>query len=237
MKLESVVPWGRSLAEYRAMFALSENDLQRRILGCGDGPASFNAEANSSERRAIVSVDPIYGLTATEITLRIAETEGPMMENVRANAATFRWRWFEKPDALLRARRKAMSIFLEDYEIGKEEKRYVPGALPNLDFPDDSFELCLCSHLLFLYSSQLTTEFHFRSVVELLRLAPEVRIFPLRDLDHDLSLHLEPVSVQLRENGSSVELVLVDYEFIPEGNRMLVVRRGYRNSETEFLKS
>lgn len=207
------------------MFALSENDLQKRILGCGDGPASFNAEINSSEKRAVVSVDPIYCLTATEIALRIAETERPMMENVRANAATFRWRWFENPDALLRARRKAMSIFLEDYETGKKEKRYVPGALPNLDFPDDSFELCLCSHLLFLYSSQLTPEFHFRSVLELLRLAPEVRIFPLRDLDHDLSLHLEPVSRQLRESGFLTEIVPVEYEFIPEGNRMLRVRR------------
>ncbi|MEJ2690734.1 MAG: SAM-dependent methyltransferase, partial [Deltaproteobacteria bacterium] len=41
--LEKVVPWGRSFAEYAAMFALSKADLQGRILGCGDGPASFNA--------------------------------------------------------------------------------------------------------------------------------------------------------------------------------------------------
>ncbi len=47
MKLENVVPWGRSLAEYQAMFALSEEELQKRILGCGDGPASFNAEMTS----------------------------------------------------------------------------------------------------------------------------------------------------------------------------------------------
>lgn len=26
------------------MFALAEADLQHRILGCGDGPASFNGE-------------------------------------------------------------------------------------------------------------------------------------------------------------------------------------------------
>jgi hypothetical protein len=30
MKLENVVPWGRSLTEYQAMFALSEEDLQKR---------------------------------------------------------------------------------------------------------------------------------------------------------------------------------------------------------------
>ena len=31
--LDQVVPWGRSFDEYRLMFALSENDLQLRILG------------------------------------------------------------------------------------------------------------------------------------------------------------------------------------------------------------
>ncbi|MDX1815834.1 MAG: SAM-dependent methyltransferase, partial [Thermodesulfobacteriota bacterium] len=40
--LNKVVPWGRSFNEYTAMFALSETDLGKRILGCADGPASFN---------------------------------------------------------------------------------------------------------------------------------------------------------------------------------------------------
>lgn len=35
--LDKVVPWGRSYDEYVAMFALSSDDLRRRILGCGDG--------------------------------------------------------------------------------------------------------------------------------------------------------------------------------------------------------
>jgi hypothetical protein len=37
--LETVVPWGRSFDEYRRMFALSDDALQGRILGCADGPA------------------------------------------------------------------------------------------------------------------------------------------------------------------------------------------------------
>jgi hypothetical protein len=41
--LDRVVPWGRSFDEYVAMFALSSEDLGRRILGCNDGPASFNS--------------------------------------------------------------------------------------------------------------------------------------------------------------------------------------------------
>lgn len=44
MKLNEVVPWGRNLEEYKLMFNLSEADLNAKILGCADGPASFNAE-------------------------------------------------------------------------------------------------------------------------------------------------------------------------------------------------
>ncbi len=44
MQLEQVVPLGRSFDEYQKMFKLSSEDLQQRILGLGDGPASFNTE-------------------------------------------------------------------------------------------------------------------------------------------------------------------------------------------------
>lgn len=73
MKLADVVPWGRSLAEYCAMFSLQEIDLQGRILGCGDGPASFNAEMTALGR-AVVSVDPNYNFSGAEIAQRVAET-------------------------------------------------------------------------------------------------------------------------------------------------------------------
>ena len=55
------------------MFALGSDDLALRILGCGDGPASFNAEAT---RRgvAVVSCDPLYQWEAVQIRERIAIT-------------------------------------------------------------------------------------------------------------------------------------------------------------------
>ena len=56
--LNRVVPWGRSFEEYRRMFALSDADLQLKILGCADGPASFNAEA-SRLGHSVISIDPI----------------------------------------------------------------------------------------------------------------------------------------------------------------------------------
>ena len=54
-----MVPWGRSLHEYRKMFALTPEDLRGRILDCGAGPASFNAEATAAGHR-IASCNPLY---------------------------------------------------------------------------------------------------------------------------------------------------------------------------------
>jgi hypothetical protein len=48
MELNDIVPCGRSFDEYRLMFGLTDDDLAGPILGCGDGPASFNVEATQS---------------------------------------------------------------------------------------------------------------------------------------------------------------------------------------------
>ena len=78
---------------------------------------------------------------------------------------------------------------------------------------------------MFLYSRQLDRDFHRRAITELLRVATEVRIFPLLQLGATPSPHLAPI---LEEFGRDhrVELVPVDYEFQRGGNRMLRIVRG-----------
>ena len=88
MELENIVPWGRNFAEYRDMFALSEEDLQKRIVGCGDGPASFNAEVTQMGG-SVVSVDPIYAFSAEQIAGRIDEVAEVVMAQVRQNTHRF----------------------------------------------------------------------------------------------------------------------------------------------------
>ena len=51
IRLNEVIPWGRSFEEYRRMFALSDADLAGRILGCGDGPARGPAPTRSEAAR------------------------------------------------------------------------------------------------------------------------------------------------------------------------------------------
>lgn len=226
MELSDVVPWGRSLHEYRLMFSLADADLAGRVLGCGDGPASVNAELRAMGGHDYVSVDPIYVFSGAEIESRVQETYETIVSQVTKNRDRYLWNHFPDPDALAHARLATMRRFLEDYGAGLAEGRYVPGSLPKLDFSDGAFDLCLCSHLLFLYTAQLSLEFHVAAMLEQLRVAREVRVFPLFDLECRRSAHLDPVREALHERGYATELVLVPHEFQKGANEMLRVRRG-----------
>jgi hypothetical protein len=220
MKLSEIVPWGRTLEEYRSMFNLSEADLNRRILGCGDGPASFNAEMKKIGHK-VVSIDPIYQFSATQIKQRVQETYEPVISQVKQNADRFVWKTFRNADELGRDRLAAMEAFCLDYEAGKAEGRYRFQALPQLELADHEFELCLCSHLLFLYSEQLSLDFHIAAIHELLRVSSEVRIFPLLQLDGEPSTYLDAVLQNLSSKGIQAQVQTVDYEFQKGGNQML----------------
>jgi hypothetical protein len=222
--LDAVVPWGRTFDEYQRMFALSERDLALKILGCGDGPASFNAEATRRGAN-VISCDPIYRLTASEIRGRIAETYGRVIEETRRNADEFVWTSIRSVEELGRRRMTAMEAFLEDYEAGKAGSRYVAGSLPELPFDDDAFELALCSHLLFLYTTQLGEDFHRAAVRELCRVAREVRIFPLLALGGGRSPYVETVAAGARAAGRTGVIETVPYEFRRGGNQMLRIAR------------
>ncbi|WP_340819600.1 SAM-dependent methyltransferase [Methanolobus sp. WCC4] len=224
VQYQKVVPWGRSFQEYVDMFDLSESDLGRSILGCGDGPASFNCEM-TRQGRSVVSVDPIYSLDRDAIEKRIDETYAEVLEQTRENQDKFVWENISSVEELGRIRMDSMKLFLDDFEKGKEEGRYISGGLPELPLEDNSFDLALVSHLLFLYSEQLSFDFHIQAVDELLRVAGEVRIFPLVDLNSRKSIHLDEVISYLMSRGFDVSEEKVDYEFQKGGNTMLRIVR------------
>jgi len=221
----SVVPWGRSYDEYLRMFDLGEADLGRRLLGCGDGPASFNARM-ARDGHPIVSLDPLYGATRAQIERRIDETYDDVIGQTRREQHRFVWDRIGSVDELGRVRLAAMREFLADYDAGKAAGRYLAGELPRLDFADGAFDLALSSHLLFFYADQLDVDFHEASTLELCRVAGQVRIFPVIDVNGAPSPHLEPVRERLAARGIVSELVTVDYEFQRGGNRMLRLERA-----------
>ena len=222
LSLDRVVPWGRTLDEYERMFTLTEADLNRSILGCGDGPASFNADWTALGGN-VVSLDPLYAFSAADIERRVHETYDIILRGVRENLDDFVWTDITSPEALGERRLTAMRRFLEDYKIGKREGRYLEAELPSLPFADQQFDLALVSHLLFLYSEQLSFDFHRAALFELCRVAREVRIFPLLGLGNVPSPHLEPLIAELTRFGFTCERVSVDYEFQKGGHAMLRV--------------
>ena len=226
--LNDIVPWGRSYDEYVRMFALGDAELRLRILGCADGPASFNAEA-SRRGMQVISCDPLYAFGATAVRKRIEATSPDVLEQTRKNAAAFVWNTIASVEDLGIIRKAAMARFLEDYDPGSlegsSERRYVAAALPDLPFLDAAFDLALCSHFLFLYSDHLGADFHTDAVRELCRVAREVRIFPLLSLDGERSPFVETVREALTGSGMVVSLELVPYEFQRGGNQMMRIRR------------
>jgi hypothetical protein len=232
--LEEVVPWGRSFDEYQHMFRLNETDLHLSILGCGDGPAGFNAEATRRGVR-VTSCDPVYQFDAAQIRARVDETARDVLAQTRQNAHEFVWTSIESVEALEAVRMEAMETFLRDYPAGKREGRYVDARLPTLPFADAAFDLALSSHFLFLYSSQLGEQFHVRAVREMCRVAREVRIFPLLALGGTLSPLVDVVARDLRLRGYETAIEDVPYEFQRGGNQMLRIRASARRPAQRSL--
>ncbi len=221
--LQNVVPWGRSFDEYCAMFGLSDQDLQQAIVGVGDGPASFNAILTEIGGN-VLSADPVYRLNAELIHQRIDDVYDDMVQQVAANADNLRLEKFGSAQALGHVRMRAMEHFLHDFEQGKQQGRYLAAGLPVLPFTEDQFDLALCSHFLFLYSDQLGLDFHIKAILELCRVAKEVRVFPLLDLSHQVSTHLDPVLQELTQAGFHASIEVVDYEFQIGANEMLRIQ-------------
>lgn len=231
MPLNEVKPWGRSLAEYRDMFTLSEGHLRKRILDCAGGPASFTAELTELGGD-VTSCDPLYQHSAEAIEVRIRESAPEIIEHVNADRNRYVWTAFDSPEQLVEARLAAMQRFIADLPTGLQQGRYRRLALPALPFADSEFDLALCSHLLFTYSEQLALDFHLAAVRELARVAAQVRIFPLLDHSGDPSPHLAPLIAVLGGEGYVLRQQEVAYEFQRGGNLMLVVAGQPLESQT-----
>lgn len=225
LKLEKVIPWGRSMQEYVKMFGLTPADLKFTILDCAGGPASFNAEMTRQGYK-VISCDPVYQFTADEIKTRIQETYPVVIEGVRANLKSYIWQDISSPEQLGKIRMAAMQQFLEDFPLGLQEGRYFTHELPVLPFNTSQFDLVLCSHFLFTYSDHFPQDFHQAAILEMCRVAKEVRIFPLLKISGEPSPLLQPVMKELAARGYRAEIRQVPYEFQKGGNQMLLIRHG-----------
>jgi hypothetical protein len=227
LKLDDVVPWGRSYEEYVEMFDLAPQDLDGRTLDCAAGPASFNAEATQKGFR-VTSCDPLYQFTVEEIATRIDDTYETVVAGAEDNRDRYVWGKIGSPEHMGEVRMASMRRFLEDFPPGLEKGRYRADKLPSLGFKDGEFDLALSSHFLFTYSEQFSADFHVAAIEEMCRVAGEARVFPLLNYDGRPSWVVHPVVSELRARGYRAETQRVSYEFQKGGNRLLSVARKPR---------
>lgn len=222
-KLNRVVPWGRNMAEYKLMFCLDDVDLSKKIAGFGDGPASFNYEM-TVQNRNVISFDPLYQFSKTNIEKRIEEVRITVMQQMRENMDNYVWKTIKNLDELEHTRMSAMKGFLSDYEKGKAERRYIFHKLPDtLPYESDCFDIGLSSHFLLMYTA-LGYNFHIASITEMLRVCREIRIFPIVDLDANNTVLTQNIINYFRKDYQ-VEIVKTKYEFQKGENKLLIMRK------------
>ncbi|MCX7749025.1 MAG: hypothetical protein N2645_19370 [Clostridia bacterium] len=223
LDIKDIVLIGRTYDEYYKMFDLDDfNPHQEKILDAASGVSSFAAEASKLGFHVTAS-DRIYQFDADEIASKCKADLEIVLQKLPTAAHLYTWEFFKDMESLRRKREKAYQLFLEDYKTFGS-KRYIDTNYPKTHFDENEFTLSLVSHFLFLYDEHLDYSFHKAVITELIRVtSKEIRIFPLINLKGEKSTFITELMEDKDFGNYSFEIRKVDYEFIKNGNEMLVI--------------
>ncbi len=148
LDLQRIVFIGRTFEEYVDMFSLSDELLKgKRILDCPAGACSFTA-IGSQKGFDITACDIAYYYDVEKLKDKgIQDIEHAMasISDVRDN---YKWGYFNDVKSLRDHRLSALDDCTNDRRTSEE--RYIPATLPELPFEDNSFDMLLSAHFLFL---------------------------------------------------------------------------------------
>jgi hypothetical protein len=215
---------GRSYQEYLAMFHLDPNSLKgQKVLDCAAGASSFTSWAWKNGFDA-TATDVLYGEGVERLREIFLNDFSTLLKVHSGLDGKVDWGFFSDSEEMIEDRVDTYNQFITDYENYQE--RYVPGQLPQLPFADDQFDLALSSHFLFLYDDRLDYPFHVESVQELLRVAGEVRIYPMVSLrgEGERSPYVEQIKADISPEAE-LEIVKVSYRFRKGGHEMLIISK------------
>jgi hypothetical protein len=178
------------------------------------GACSFTAKANNKGANAHAA-DILYRESLD--TLKELGEQG--IDKIYANTAWMKdhnFAFYGDLEGHKRHRKSALSDFVADYD----KKRYTYAKFPHLRFAANSFDLCLSGHFLFTYDDRFDYDFHLASIMSMIEIASEVRIFPLVDMNNSKQgkeRNFSPFVYRLLDELPSFELkaqiVPVDFEF------------------------
>jgi hypothetical protein len=215
----------RALADYRAMFVLTDDDLTTGpILDCPAGASPFGAQVRARGGSA-VSVDPVYALPPGELNSLVRNDIERAYAWAATQDATVNWSYLGSADAMRRAFELGADLFAMDYAANAPW--YVAARIADLPFVDGHFRLSLCSHLLFCYPEYLSYADHLDGVLELARVtAGEVRVYPLVDTAAVAYPRLDELRADLAARGIDSEVRPAACAWHTGGDRLLACRRS-----------
>jgi SAM-dependent methyltransferase len=181
MKLDKIAFYGRTLAEYRPIYDLTDADITgRTILDVAAGSASFTAEANRLGGR-VTAVDPVYALPVDRVAATGAADIDRIVAAFRSSAHEFDFSFYGDLPRRVALARRALATFAADFREAADG-RYVAGAAPDLPFADGAFDLALVGHFVFTYADRLGESTVEAILRETVRVADEVLVYPLLTL-------------------------------------------------------
>lgn len=220
LELRDYLITGRTFNEYMAFFNLEIHALRgKKILDCPSGVSSFVAEAAAKGIDAH-GCDLIYQYDSDSIIRRGYDS----IELIYQDTAWMKGHNFDFYGSLEGHRHHRQSALMH-FSSHYNTEHYMYQTLPKLYYADKTFDLLLSSHLLFVYDDRLDLEFHIRSVQEMLRVAKEVRLFPLIDFKNsrqEQPNNFSPFVAALLDTFNA-KIVPVAFEFQPRGGAMMVI--------------
>lgn len=227
LKLDRVVFYGRSLAEYEKFFNLDLLSLKgRTVLDCPAGAASFAAESGRLPIN-VVAVDPCFANPVEELRAQAEADLDHVLEEVQKVWHHYASGYFASIDEVRATRMRSLELFCSDFSAGRTTGRYVDALLPKLPFADGQFDLVLSGHFLFIYDDRLDYDFHLAAARELARVSSgEVRIFPPRGMNREPYRQLEQLRHDLELCGIMSELRPSNYEFVKGWKDLLVLNQA-----------
>jgi len=189
-----------------------------RILGIGDGPASFNAEATRLGVK-VTSIDPIYQFSATEIMKRFYEVVDNIIDQIKATPAS----WYGHTINLLKIyetiefERSMNSLTIMTRESKKETIVEHYQALTSKERVRYSLMLTLFCFVLWALWLSVSLQF----IREMLRVSKEVfsHYWLLCNV-----LNILTESCRNLATSDTVSTLKVQYELQKGGNEMLVIK-------------
>jgi SAM-dependent methyltransferase len=218
----------RSFEEYEKMFVLNRKELQLgAVLDIAAGASSFTAGARASGINA-AAVDPLYHLSLEQMAVHGLDEIEVSTAKLAKLTNQYNWTYYGNLEHHRDNRLKSLDLFLQDYASKEASQVYIPCALPQLPFRDNTFFLVLCSHFLFLYQEQFDYTFHLNAVKEMLRVCRsggEIRIYPVYDLKGRPYTYLKQLLDDLNGICAVSELIKSELPFLPGSTHFLSVRK------------